>query len=96
MDPIHPIAPRPPAVLPVASPRPGQVSRDPRKDSRRDPLDRFTKDGEEPEEQARKQARERPRHEPGSYSPNPRERADHSAAQHHGEDDGPAHIDVRA
>lgn len=88
MDPIHPVSPRPPAVLPVSDSRVKRVVRDPRKDSRDTPKDRFTA-GEEPssgEDRTRKQA-------PGE-PPEPPPLGEPSAVDD--DEQGPRHIDVRA
>ncbi len=43
MDPIHPISPRPPAILPVSKSRVGRATREHSEDPRGAPQDRFTK-----------------------------------------------------
>jgi hypothetical protein len=112
VDPIHPITPRPPAILPVGPSRVQPASRERPKESSRDPRDRFTKaDEDEAPGREREQPREPPMGEPNLAPGGPD--GQHAAA---GEQDAipgqpypapgqphatpgeepPAHIDVRA
>lgn len=85
MDPIHPITPRPPAILPVGPSRVQSASRESPKESPRDPRDSFTKADED---EAPEGGREQPG---GRRQPTPEE--PHTTP---GEESPPGHIDVRA
>jgi hypothetical protein len=106
MDPIHPISPRPPGVLPVAPPRSGRVARDPRHGSQGNPQDRFTRESDEQqtdEHQHEQPPQEQPLQEQTPQSQQPASNSQQSpwlqpapADAPRDEAPGPPHIDVRA